>query len=295
MSRLAVAGLLALALLASASGCVSSMGSGGGATSANDMSDRLFKMQKDLAKILERLEEIDSPNAEQESPDTDRQNLARVATQLDSIELQIQQLQTLLAEDRSRIEDLAGMLRSLRARTEVPSWSSPEQLAAASRRSQADGDDEPGEETGGDAGLDGTAQGQDPAGQEGPSPENLFNAAYTDFSRGKFEVALAGFEAALRADLIGPRADDAQYWIGETLVELERYDDAVKAFDRVLVAYPESDMRLPSLLKKGFALFESRRTADAVAVLQSLIDDHQDSDEARIAEEYLTRRGVEFQ
>lgn len=294
MTRLAVAGLLSLALLVSASGCVSSMGSGGGATNANDVSDRLFKMQKDLAKILDRLDEIDSRDAEQESEDSDRKNLARVSTQLDSIEQQLQQLQTLLAEDRSRIEDLAGMLRSLRARTDVPSWSTPEQIAAATRRGQENGDGEPAGETG-DAGLDGMAQGQDPAAQGGPSPENLFNAAYTDFSRGKFEVALAGFEAALRADLIGPRADDAQYWIGETLVELERYDEAIKAFDRVLVAYPESDMRLPSLLKKGLALFEARRTAEAVTVLQSLIDEHPDSDEARIAEEYLTRRGVEFQ
>ena len=76
---------------------------------------------------------------------------------------------------------------------------------------------------------------------------------------------------------------------------MERYADAVDAFDRVIETYPDSDLVLRARLKKGLALFEARRTAEAVQVLQALISEQPDSDEARIAEQYLKRRGVEFE
>lgn len=297
-----------LALLAAgmllAAGCAAPLGGSGGASDASEVRDQLFKLQQDTAKILERLEELESERRAAEADPGQRsaqESCARAATRVADLEQQIQQLQTLLAEDRSRIEDLAQMLRSLRAGSDIPSWSSPEQLAEVMQPGDTSGDGSPDRSGDGTAAADATGDGTGQQAEGGEtaepraSPEDLFNSAYTDYSRGNFELALAGFEAALRADPLGPRADDAQHWIGETLIEMERYEDAVEAFDRVIETYPDSSIVLRSRLKKGLALFDARRTARAVEVLQSLITEHPESDEARIAEEYLKRRGIEFE
>jgi TolA-binding protein len=301
MSRiLAPLSLAALAVLTA--GCAAPLGGSGGGTDPAEIRDQLFKLQQDTAKILDRIESLEERKAEGEPGEsTAQESCARAATRVASLEEQIQQLQTLLAEDRSRIEDLAQMLRSLRAGTDIPSWSSPDRLAEVMKPREGDADNDASGDVGGDGTAetegDGTAQqgGQGSGQTPQASPEDLFNSAYTDYSRGNFELALAGFEAALRADPLGPRADDAQHWIGETLFEMERYQDAVDAFDRVVETYPDSAIVLRSRLKKGLALFEARRTAEAVEVLQKLISEHPDSDEARIAEEYLKRRGIEFE
>jgi TolA-binding protein len=290
----AIGALGAAVLLAVAAGCTAPLSGSGGGTDASEIRDQLFKLQQDTAKIISEMERLESEAEEPDQDATARETCARAATRLSSLEEQIQQLQTLLAEDRSRIEELVQMLRSVRSGTDIPQWSDPDRLRELTEP------DEEGRTGEGDTEADGTGDrsgdgtGESP---EGPttSPEDLFNSAYTDYSRGNFELALAGFEAALRAEPFGPRADDAQLWIGETLFEQERYADAVNAFDRMIETYPDSEFVLRARLKKGLALFEARRTAEAVQVLQALINEHPDSDEARIAEQYLKRRGVEFE
>jgi TolA-binding protein len=285
-----------VALLVAGAGCTGPLTASGGPEDASEIRDQLFKLQQDTAKIISEIEAIkaEEDGGEEGETSTARETCARAATRVAALEEQIQQLQTLLSEDRSRIEDLAQMLRSLRAGTDIPSWSDPERLEEVTGPRAA------GETAEGEAEADATSDRSGDATAAHPSapaasPEDLFNSAYTDYSRGNFELALAGFEAALRADPFGPRADDAQLWIGETLFEMERYADAVTAFERVIETYPDSDLVLRARLKKGLALFEARSTAEAVQVLQALINEYPDSDEARIAEQYLKRRGVEFE
>src|SRR5262249_14136092 len=50
----------------------------------------------------------------------------------------------------------------------------------------------------------------------GPSAEESYQAAYLDFTRGRYELALTGFREFLRRYPDSPLADSAQYGIGES-------------------------------------------------------------------------------
>ena len=53
------------------------------------------------------------------------------------------------------------------------------------------------------------------SGVEPGDPIELYNTAYTDFSRGKYTPAISGFETFVRSFPDSQLADNALYWVGE--------------------------------------------------------------------------------
>ncbi|HXH27960.1 MAG TPA: tol-pal system protein YbgF, partial [Candidatus Polarisedimenticolia bacterium] len=88
------------------------------------------------------------------------------------------------------------------------------------------------------------------------------------------------------------QADDAQYLIGEVYFSQEQYEQAVQAFDQVVQNYPQGDKVPAAFLKKGLALLEMNRTADAVIQLQHVITAYPRSEEARVARARLQDLGL---
>lgn len=244
---------------------------------------QIFKLQKDSAKILSMLEEMRSARASGADPAT---ACAESAARLVEVERQLQILEEQLLATQRKLDETLFEVRALRRSPgstlgrdtiaqEVPPLPAPA----------------PAEQAGtGDPSRPASAGAPPPV--TGTEPRDLFNAAYTDFSRSSYDVALKGFTAALAADPSGPLAATSQYYIGETLLALERHADAVAAFERVITGYPQSDRVLTARLRRGLALFELRRTVESVQALQEIIDQHPQSDEARIAREFFRRKGI---
>jgi TolA-binding protein len=258
-----------------------------------DLQQQVFKLQKDSARILRVLEELRDNRSQgggQEGA------CAEAATRVAELDRRIDVLEEQLLATQSKIDEAISGIRSLRRsglrddRPPLPGVfpRGPGEGEAAPSDASADGT--AGEESG-EAGAEGGGQ-SDGGAPASASPEDLFNAAYADFSRGEYESALAGFESALRMDPEGPVATTAQFYMAETLLAMERYTDAVAAYDALISQEPNSDKALTAQLKRGIALFEARRTVEGVQALQSLIENHPDSDEARIAEEYFRRKGI---
>ncbi|MCE5248556.1 tetratricopeptide repeat protein, partial [bacterium] len=124
----------------------------------------------------------------------------------------------------------------------------------------------------------------------GESAEEAFNGAYADYSRGHFDLALAGFRRAKAIDPDGPLADDSQYWLGETLYAQKKHLEAAKAFSDLVDQFPKSDKVLMARLKRGMALCEGKKTEEGVAELRKLIKSAPSTDEARLAREYIKRK-----
>ncbi len=245
---------------------------------------QIFKLQKDSAKILSMLEEMRSARATGADPAT---ACAESAVRLVEVERQLQILEEQLLATQRKLDETLFEVRALRRSPgstlgrdtlaqEVPPLPAP---GPADQAGTGDPSRPPA-----DAGA--------PPPVTGTEPRDLFNAAYTDFSRSSYDVALKGFTAALAADPSGPLAATSQYYVGETLLALERHADAVAAFERVITGYPESDRVLTARLRRGLALFELRRTVESVQALQEIIDQHPQSDEARIAREFFRRKGI---
>lgn len=125
-----------------------------------------------------------------------------------------------------------------------------------------------------------------------PPPEQIYNTAYTDYIKGNFDLAIAGFRQYISSYPSTQLTDNAQYWVGECFYSQRRYEQAVEEFNRAIQNFPNGDKIPSAMLKKGYALLELYRTGDAVSALQDLINKFPVSDEARIAKQRLQDLGL---
>jgi TolA-binding protein len=133
------------------------------------------------------------------------------------------------------------------------------------------------------------------------SAEESYQAAYLDFSRGRYELATSGFRDFLRRYPDSPLADSAQYGIGESYYSMataaaaqgqtdkatQALEQSVQEFRKVIVAYPRGVKVPPALYKEALALAELKQTGLARARLQYLVDNFPQSEEAPLAKERL--------
>lgn len=132
-------------------------------------------------------------------------------------------------------------------------------------------------------------------------PEDLYQAAYIDFSKGSYALALTGFRDFLRRFPDHKLADNAQYWIGESHLSLahnyanagqadkatQELEEAVREFKKVITNYPRGDKVPTALYKEALALLELKQPSVAQARLQYLIENFPRSEETPLARDRL--------
>jgi tol-pal system protein YbgF len=124
-----------------------------------------------------------------------------------------------------------------------------------------------------------------------PDPEELYNTAYADFSKGNYTLAVSGFEDFYRLFPDSAQADNAVYRVGECHFSQGNFPDAIVAFDRLLDEFPDSDMAAAGNLKKGLAYLEQNQIQLAIVQLQHVERTFPGTDEARIATDKLASLG----
>ncbi len=118
-------------------------------------------------------------------------------------------------------------------------------------------------------------------------PQDIYQAAYIDFSKGSYSLAIAGFREFLRRYPDHELAGSAQYWIGEAYLSLAR-GFAVQEFKKVQANYPRADKVPTALYKEALALLDLKQPALAQARLQYLVDNFPRAEETSLARERLT-------
>ena len=124
-------------------------------------------------------------------------------------------------------------------------------------------------------------------------PMETYQAAYRDYQRGNYDLAIEGFRDFLTANAKSDLADNAAYWIGESLFSQKKYRDAIEQFDSVVTKYPQSDKVPGALLKKGYAYISIGEKAQGVVQLQYVLHEHPKSQEASLARQKLKQLGIE--
>ncbi len=124
------------------------------------------------------------------------------------------------------------------------------------------------------------------------TPEALYRAAYQDYMRGNYELALGGFREYLERYPDTELADNALYWSGECYHALGRLDEALSAFSTLLEKYPSSDKAAAAQLKKGLVLLAKGDQGQGVINLQYVVYEHPGTKEADIAREKLRSLGI---
>jgi tol-pal system protein YbgF len=132
-------------------------------------------------------------------------------------------------------------------------------------------------------------------------PQDLYQAAYIDFSKGSYTLAIDGFREFLRRYPDHPQAHNSQYWIGEGYAALaqqyanagqtekanESLQRAVQEFRKVVANYPRGDRAPTALYKEALVLMELKQPALAQARLQYLVDNFPQAEEVPLARERL--------
>jgi tol-pal system protein YbgF len=125
------------------------------------------------------------------------------------------------------------------------------------------------------------------------NPTVLYQTAYRDYQRGTYDLAIAGFRDFVAKFPKSDLADNAAYWIGESLYSPKKYRDSIAQFDLVVNDYPTSDKVPSALLKKGYAYIALGEKAQGIVQLQYVVHEHPKSPEATKAREELKKLGVE--
>jgi TolA-binding protein len=132
-------------------------------------------------------------------------------------------------------------------------------------------------------------------------PQDIYQAAYIDFSKGSYALAMAGFREFLRRFPEHPLAGNAQYWIGESHFSLARghvnagqadkaaqeMEQAVQEFRKVLANYPRGEKAPTALYKEALALLELKQPALAQQRLEYLVANFPQAEETPLARERL--------
>jgi tol-pal system protein YbgF len=131
--------------------------------------------------------------------------------------------------------------------------------------------------------------------------QDVYQAAYIDFSKGSYPLAIAGFREFLRRFPDHELAANAQYWIGEAHFSIarghanggqaeraaEELERAVQEFRKVVANYPRGLKAPTALYKEALALVELKQPVLAQARLQYLIENFPQAEETPLARERL--------
>ena len=209
---------------------------------------------------------------------------------------QIDSLSDTLTTLTSRVEELGTRLESLNRQLRGPG-STPGSSTSGGPRPPA-------------AGTSGPSSGAPPGSMAAVpprpttgslQPQDIYQAAYIDFSKGSYSLAIAGFREFLRRYPDHELAGSAQYWIGEAYLSLARgfadsgqgdkasesLEQAVQEFKKVLANYPRADKVPAALYKEALALIDLKQPALAQARLQYLVDNFPRAEEISLARERL--------
>lgn len=122
-------------------------------------------------------------------------------------------------------------------------------------------------------------------------PAKIYNEAYNAFLNNNFDGAATGFKSYLAKFPAGETAEGACFYLGESLYLKEHWQDSALAYANVLEKFPRSPRVPAARLKYAMAILKlpEDKSAEALKYLQSVVKEFPQSQEARLAKDYIAR------
>ncbi len=234
--------------------------------------EELLKIKRDVASLQEQIYELER---NQEAARQDIRNaLGKIERELDDssdtaeIKEQLASIRESLSQYDARMGDLEGNLAELsRARATV---------SAAPAETSAD----PG-------------MADEPENVSGEVVEQQFNAALLDFNRGKYEVAILGFQSILETFPGSPYSEASHYYLGRSYRESKDYRKAVTHFGAISEKYPQGNFLKQAMYYEGESYYYLNQPFKAILTLRDLIKRFPGTQEATLASKFLKKAGYE--
>jgi tol-pal system protein YbgF len=120
-------------------------------------------------------------------------------------------------------------------------------------------------------------------------PEDVYRSALNDYTKGNYDLAIAGFRTYIQNYPRTSLIPNAQYWLGESYYSQRNYAQAVEEFDVVIRNYPDSPKVPSALFKQGDAYHQMNDAKRETAALCELVTKYPKTREARLARERNVR------
>jgi len=281
-----IAQTLALAcLLLPSLGCLTSTQSKALVQDVDSIRGQLLQIQKENAAVAAAVAaQAESVAKALELRDEDqRVGRADLSTQVDAVARQMEALSQKIEDNNFRLSSLSGQIEATRRLLERGT------AGAAPAAAEAGAVPPTAASAPGSPAIPLAAATPRPG---AASPEEIFNTAYADYTKGNFPLAILGFQEYLEEFPGSDFADDARYWIGESYYSQGKFTDAIQAFGECLRLHPKGDKAPAAQLKRGYAYLEANQTTQGVKELNAVVESFPNSDEARLAKEKLRSLGL---
>jgi TolA-binding protein len=270
-------------------GCASTVSDVTGMASQQDLLELRTEIALVQQSVVRTKADADAARAQMER--RERERIAEEDRQLQAITQRLDSLTSALSTLAGRVDELNtkadALGRQMRGATAVPAPLPPTTTARPAAPPPPAPPIEP---------TPGSRPSTNPL-----QPQDIYQAAYIDFSKGSYPLAIAGFREFLRRFPDHPLGGAAQYWIGEAHFSVARgftnagqtdkateaLEQAVQEFRKVQANYARSDKAATALYKEALALLELKQPAVAQARLQYLVDNFPQAEEAPLARERL--------
>lgn len=101
-----------------------------------------------------------------------------------------------------------------------------------------------------------------------------YRNAYDLLETDRYDESIAAFEDFLGEFPISPYADNALYWQGEAMYAKRSFEDAIVNFNVLIESFKSSPKVPDAKLKIGYALYEQSRYRDARTILNSVVSEY---------------------
>jgi tol-pal system protein YbgF len=125
----------------------------------------------------------------------------------------------------------------------------------------------------------------------GGNAEQLYGVAREQHQRGSFSTAQRAYAQFLQEYPSHALAADAQFYLGDILVQQSRPEDGLAAFLQVQTLYPTAPRVPDALYRAAIIQRELGRNDDAKATLQRIINTYPDASIAMLARDLLAEIG----
>ncbi|SPE28349.1 Tetratricopeptide repeat protein [Candidatus Sulfotelmatobacter sp. SbA7] len=127
---------------------------------------------------------------------------------------------------------------------------------------------------------------------QAPAPDVLYNEALRDYTGGKNDLAVQGFNDYIKFYPNTDLAGNAYFYLAEIQFKAADYKKAVANYDLVLQNFPSGNKAAAAQLKKGYALLELGKQDEGTQELKHVIQRYPRTTEATQARERLRKVGA---
>lgn len=123
----------------------------------------------------------------------------------------------------------------------------------------------------------------------GVSATKMYDASWDDYTAGRYDLAIEGFNSFIRTFPKLPMAAQAQFYIGQSYYQQSKWNEARDAYQAVITNYPQSDVVPDAYYKLGQAFEQLKQVDNAKRAYETVVEKYQTSPSFNLARQALDR------